>query len=202
MTTPVDWPAVLKPRNFGYALKDADISGGRAVGGGEQVIASAGPRWEATMAIDIRKRDQVLALRSLSVQLMGRAVPVKLPAFDGRRLIWAEPGESEINATVAVSAAARATTITVGVSQVLAGGQFGIGDRLYQIGTATMGSIVSGVQRWVLTFSPPLRAAATAGTVVQFTRPYCLMRCLNLADFGQLELLQFATLDLQFVEYL
>jgi hypothetical protein len=39
--------------------------------------------------------------------------------------------------------------------------------------------------------------------VVQFTRAYCLMRCTNMGDeLGALELLRFATLNLQFVEYL
>jgi hypothetical protein len=200
--TPVDWPAVLKPQSFGYSLNNADISGGLAIGGGEQIVASAGPRWEADMSLGIWNNDQVRALRALSVLLMGRAVPVKLPNFDGQRLVWAEPGESEILATLAANAALHATTVVVSVSQVLPGQQFGIADRLYQIGTVTAGAIVSGVRQHTLTFWPPLRAAATAGAVVQFTRPYCLMRCLNLnAEFRQLELLRFATLNLEFAEY-
>ena len=112
------------------------------------------------------------------------------------------PAAAQINATMA-AATLRATTVAITLTQggpILAGQQFGIGfQRLYEIGkiVSVVGAVTT-VNIW-----PPLRAAATAGTVVQFMRPKCLMRCLNLDDeTRQLELLRFATLNLDFVEYL
>lgn len=112
------------------------------------------------------------------------------------------PAAAEINATVNATAAARATTVAINKTQggtILAGQQFGItADRLYEI--ATIVSVAGAVT--TVTIWPPLRAQATAGTVVRFTRPTCLMRCLNLNDeLRKLEGLRFATLNLEFVEY-
>src|SRR6187399_2824675 len=84
----VPWPVSLKPAEFGYFHLDQDISGGRAVGGGEQFIASPGPRWAAEMTLPIRTNDQVLAVRALRSKLQGRANPAVLPNFDGKRLSW------------------------------------------------------------------------------------------------------------------
>lgn len=236
--TPVDWPSALKPVDFGFSLVEADVSGGQAIGGGEQFVASAGPRWEASMTLNLTNDAQVLALRALRVRLNGRVVPVKLPNFDGRRLSWPEqvnvdgdptgvilhpgntrnrildgtdyadpeiPAASEIAATLHTNAALHATTATIAVTQgerLIPGQQFGIADRLYEIGTVE--DFASDlVVAYIVTFLPPLRAAALAGAPVLFTRPYNLMRCLNLAqELRRLELLRFATLALEFSEYI
>lgn len=239
----VVWPAALKPSEFGYRYIDADISGGRAVGGGEQFIISPGPRWSASMTLPIRSKEQVLAVRALRSQLQGRANPTLLPNFDGIRLSWPVeaatnrvitprvahqlagtygldgtayagltiPAAAQINATVQPGAAARATQLTIRVSQggpILAGQQFGIAsgagaNRLYEIASVDLAVTGSGVVDYTVTFKPPLRAAASAGATVQFTRPVCLMRCINMGDeLGALEVLRFANLNLQFVEYL
>lgn len=111
------------------------------------------------------------------------------------------PAAAQINATVQTTAAINATSIIISMTQggpILAGQQFGIGQRLYEIATV---DLVAGANTTV-TFKPPLRAAATAGTAVLFTRPFCLMRCLNLDEQTKsLDLLRFAELDLDFVEY-
>lgn len=246
MTT-FSWPAILKPRDFGYFFLDADQSGGAALGGGEQIVFSPGPRWGAAMTLDLRLResDELLALRALRTNLKGRANPVALPNFDGQRLSWPEeltadgnptgvilhpgvtrdkaldgtlyadpeiPTESEIAATVKTDAALRATTVAIDISQgglILAGQQFGTLDkRLYEIGTivSRVGTVTT------VTIMPPLRAASAGETVLggpgsgdqlSFTRPTCLMRCMNLNDeLRKLEVLRFATLNLEFVEYL
>lgn len=236
MTTPVDWPTILKPTDFGYSLVDVDVSGGQAIGSGEQFIASAGPRWSASMTLAIRNDEQALALRALSVQLKGRAVPVKLPNFDGRRLSWPPyltsdgkptgvllhpgntrnpilddtvyedppiPASSEIIAAVNVNAALRATSVAIKVTQggdIVPGQQFGIGDCLYEIGTVL--ATIGPPPVYTCTILPPLRAAAASLTPVKFTRPYALMRCMNLAEeFRRLDLLRFANLTLEFAEF-
>lgn len=230
----VAWPLALKPSSFGYKHLDSDVSGGRAVGGGEQFIVSPGPRWAASMTLPIWNDELVLAARALRSKLQGRANPAVLPNFDGRRLSWPiEAGTSrvltprvahqlagtyglegtpyagpeiptaaQINATMA-AAAVRATQVAITLTQggpLKEGQQFGIASqRLYEISeiVSVVGAVTT-VKIW-----PPLRVAATAGTVVQFTRAYCLMRCTNMSDeLGALEMLRFATLNLQFVEYL
>lgn len=233
------WPDVLQPRDFGFYFLDADTSGGVALGGGEQVVFSPGPRWGAAMTVDIRNNDQVRAARGLRTNLRGRANPVALPNFDGQRLSWpiqvfggkstgvvlhpgvtrdktldgtayeqpAIPTESEIVATLYADAALRATTADIHVTQGAApkrGQQFGIGARLYEIGS--VGPVAGPTPPplvYTVTFWPPLRAAADEDDVVKFTRPTCLMRCMNLnEELRKLEMLRFATLNLEFVEYL
>lgn len=112
------------------------------------------------------------------------------------------PASAEINATVNADAAIRATTVVLNKTKgepFIAGQQFGVTAlRIYEI--ATIVSVVGAVT--TVTIWPPLRAAVTATTPVRFTRPTCLMRCLNLGDeLRKLEQLRFATLNLEFVEY-
>lgn len=226
----IQWPAVLKPTAFGFSPVEADQSGGASMTLGEQFVQSPGGRWAASGSFDIRDMDQVLALRALRAQLKGRAIPLYLPNFDGKRVSWpidpetgvvlhpgntrekrldgtayeypAIPSSSEIVATVSSAAALRATTLAIAKTQggdLIAGQQFGIDERLYEI--ATIESVVGNVT--TVTFWPPLRAAAPAGTTVKFTRAGCLMRCTNMNDqMKQLDLLRFATLNLEFVEYI
>ena len=230
----VAWPAALKPSDFGFFHMESDTSGGRSMGGGEQFIASPGPRWGASMTLPIRGDADVLTVRALRSKLQGRANPAILPNFDGRRLSLpieagtsrvltpkvahqlagtygldgtpyagpVIPAAAQINATMA-AAAVRATQVAITLTQggaLKEGQQFGIASqRLYEISeiVSVVGAVTT-VKIW-----PPLRAAATAGTVVQFSRAWCLMRCMNMSDqLGALEMLRFATLNLQFVEYL
>lgn len=233
MTT-FPWPAELKPRDFGYFFLDVDQSGGAALGGGEQVVFSPGPRWGAAMTLPIRNKEQLLAARALRTNLQGRSNSIALPNFDGKRVSWPQrftaggkptgviatpnvtrnrqldgtayedpeiPAESEIEAEVVGITAARATTISIAVTQgedPLAGQQFGIAGRLYE-----MGSVVAVSNHFNVTFLPPLRGAVADGTTVKFTRPTNLMRCVNLnEELTKLEAMVFATLNLEFVEYL
>lgn len=120
------------------------------------------------------------------------------------------PDESEIQASVHANVALRATSMQIRVAQggaILPGQQFGIGQRLYEIATVIDSLPVEisgeGIESvYNVTFTPPLRAAASEGEEVLFTRPVCLMRCLNLNDeLRKLEGLRFATLNLEFAEY-
>lgn len=236
--TPVNWPSILRPQDFGYYPVNFDVSGGAAADGSEQVVASAGPSWRASMTLPVMSDPEVLALRALRTKTKGRAIPVRLPNFDGRRLSWPQqfvdgdatglilypgvtrnkaldgtiyedpeiPDESEIVATVDDPAAIGATTIAVGVSQgsaLVAGQQFGIGGRLYEIGSLTLDLSEGEVAHYTINFSPPLRLAAEADDVVKFTRPFCLMRIVNLnEEMKKLEFMRFATLNLEFQEYI
>jgi hypothetical protein len=112
------------------------------------------------------------------------------------------PSAAQINATVQTAALLHATQIIINMTQggpILAGQQFGIANRLYEIATV---DLVAGANTTV-TFKPPLRAAASVGAAVTFTRPVCLMRCVNLDEqTGKFAALRYATLSLEFVEYI
>lgn len=110
------------------------------------------------------------------------------------------PAAAEIVATVNTNAALRATTLLINKTQggaLIAGQHFGLGQRFHRIRSI---ELVFGPVTTV-TIRPPLRAAATSGTAVLFTRPVSLMK---LADPSQLhkalELLRFGDFDFDFVE--
>jgi hypothetical protein len=93
----VAWPAALKPSKFGYFPLESEVSGGAAIGGGEQFVISPRPRWGATMTVQLWNNTLVLAARALRSQLKGRANPVVLPNFDGQRVSWPiEAGTSRV----------------------------------------------------------------------------------------------------------
>jgi hypothetical protein len=113
------------------------------------------------------------------------------------------PARAQISGTVTTTAALGATQVSITMTQggpIEAGQQFGIfGLRLHEISEIV--SVVGAVT--TVKFRPRFRSQVVAGTPVNWTRPKCLMRCLNMNDQSRrLELLRFATLDLEFVEYL
>ena len=204
------------------------------LGGSEQIVASAGSRWGASMTLPIFDNDGVLAMRALRSKLDGRANPIILPNFDGQRQSWpieAEtgrvltprvahwldgtrgldgtayagediPDRAEISGTVTTTAALGATQVKITMTQggpLKEGQQFGVFSlRLHEI--AEVVSVVGAVT--TVNFRPRFRSQVVAGTAINFTHPKCLMRCLNLNDESRrLELMRFATLDLEFVEY-
>lgn len=128
------------------------------------------------------------------------------PFSDGS--MFSDTGELEtkmVMGAVVTDAAARARSITVAMNDTsqapLAGQYFSLGERLYLI--ATSAPVADGVATgpYALTFAPGLRAAASAGDVVDFSRPVCRMRLAS-DDTGQLDLdlLRFGTPNLDFVE--
>ena len=230
----VAWPSKLQPQSFHTFFLDADVSGGVSLGGSEQIVASAGSRWGASMTLPIFDNEGVLAMRALRSKLDGRANPIVLPNFDGQRQSWPVepltgrvvtprvahwldgtrgldgtayagediPDRAEISGTVMTATAIGATQVSINMTQggpLKEGQQFGVfGLRLHEIARILS---VSGAVTTV-EFRPRLRGAVAAGAPVQFTHPRCLMRCLNLNDESRrLELMRFATLDLEFVEY-
>jgi hypothetical protein len=109
---------------------------------------------------------------------------------------------ARIEATVQTATLLHATQVVIHLTQggpILAGQQFGIGNRLYEIASV---DDVTGLNTTV-TFKPPGRTAFAAGTEVKFTDAVCTMRCLNLDEqTRKFQLMRFAELDLEFVEYL
>jgi hypothetical protein len=112
------------------------------------------------------------------------------------------PDRAQIAGTVTSTAALGATQVSITMTlggPLKEGQQFGVfGLRIHEISEIVS---VSGAVT-VVQFRPRFRSVVAAGTAINFTRPRCLMRCLNLNDESRrLELMRFATLDLEFVEY-
>jgi hypothetical protein len=113
------------------------------------------------------------------------------------------PAPAQISGTVTTTAALGATQVSITMAQggpIEAGQQFGVFNlRLHEISEVV--SVVGAVT--TVNFRPRFRSIVVAGTAINWTRPKCLMRCLNINDESRrLELMRFTMLDLEFVEYL
>lgn len=230
MTT-YTWPSSLKPSSFGFYPMDADISGGAATlseqfivspGGRwgadmtlpirtkEQILAIRGLRarlmgrahWVALPNFDGKRLSWPEEVyNGMPTGRILHPGVTRNPDLDGTAYEDpAIPASSEIIATIGANAPLRATGIVINKTQggaILAGQQIGIAQRLYEI--SQVNSVVGAMN--TVTVWPPLRAAATVGTSVLFTRPLCLMRVMNLGEeMRKLDLMRFATLNLSFLE--
>lgn len=204
------FPAGLVPQSILFDIQNVSRSGGVSTNGMEQIVGSGVGRWTATLSdIPIRGNAQILAWRAFKTSLRGRSGTILVPAFDGKRAPWPVdawgrvlhpgftrrrsldgtsyadpeiPTQSQVVATMA-AASVRATTVSIAVTQGSApqAGQYfsPAAGRLHMI-TESLGS---GTYR----IEPPLRAAVSDGTAVNFTRPTCEMR-LAADDEGKLDL--------------
>lgn len=112
------------------------------------------------------------------------------------------PPEAEIVATMFAPGLTGETQVRIEMTQggpIREGQQFGLlGERLYEI--ADIVSVAGTLT--IVNVLPRLRSNVDAGTAVQFTRPLCLMRCVNMDnELRKLDMLRFATLNLEFVEF-
>lgn len=190
---------VLPTAFFGIYAKDVDIeqaatSGGVALNGNEDIIASdGGGRWYADMGdIALHRREKVMAWRAFKSALRGGVDPFVFPICDarhqpvqGRALTTHSDGTSfsddslysqgDCSAELTADAALRATTITIAMTlgkPLIGGERFTIDHptfrhRAYQIGQITAQTDESAT----LQFHPPLREAAPAGTEIDFNCP-------------------------------
>lgn len=201
------WPlGVLKARSIQFDPEPRTRSGGVALSGAEQVVASSAGRWKATLgAIAIRNSDQIRVWRALQGSLEGRVGVIAVPLCDCARAPWpvvdGKPvrmrpplphsddalfsdgtgyWQGVIASAVTVDAKRGATTLflRIDAGNALQGAEhFSIDDRLYRIkaidseGTIGLGALSYTVRIW-----PPLRAAAPAGTALNFDQPVCRMR--------------------------
>jgi hypothetical protein len=196
----VNWPAIFSPTHFHYYHIDQDRSGGQSLGGGEQIVASPGARWGAKMTLGIWDTERLLAIRALRSALKGRVNPVLLPNFDRHHLPLPIPA-----ATFRTNFPIGATDVTVnytggGAGPPVAGIQFFFASRMYEIEEVFDSGGVHHLSIW-----PPLRTAVSTGQTLQFigSAAECLMRCMNMSEqLQQLTDLHFATLELQFEEYI
>lgn len=222
------WPELLKPVSFGFWPENASRSGGPALNGAEQTVASGAGRWRAAGTFRVRNDAQVRAARAFFAKVQGRAVEIRLPAFDGRRANWPidaqgrvlHPGatrrkaldgtvyedpeippQSEIIATLNVGAAIGVSQTQINMTQgspLRIGQYFGLGPDRLYIINEIV-NVAGSVT--TVRFWPPIREAGTLGQEVRLTRPQCLVKLLSDENvLRELELLRFADLTLEFRE--
>lgn len=226
--TALVWPSVLVPPSTDIFYDARTISGGISLSGKEQVASRDFGVWRARLEqVSVRNRAQVLAWRALLVGLDGRNGTVLVPLYDRARAPWAydtfgrriDPSYSRlpgldgtqfadpsglvdglISATLQSGAVERAATVVINMvkgSIPEPGMHFSIGNCAYRIRSivSVAGTIVT------CTIRPGLRAAASAGAVVNFTSPVCEMR-LTSDDQGRasLNMWKFAAPSFEFIE--
>jgi hypothetical protein len=112
------------------------------------------------------------------------------------------PAISAITAVISAPAVLRATTVKIRTIQggpILPGHQFGIDERLYEVGEVV--SRVADVT--TVNIMPPLRAAVAENASIRWTNAICLMRCMNMDDaFIILSGMRRTVVNLEFLEYI
>ena len=115
------------------------------------------------------------------------------------------PLASEIQADLGAAVEVGDTTALISVSQGGApkpGQQFGLASRLYELASVAVDEVREEGVIYAVEFRPRIRVAKPLNEPVLFTRPVCVMRCLNLDDqTKKFDRLRFAELDLEFIEY-
>lgn len=184
---------------FGIYAKDVDIemakmSGGVALNGEEDVIASdGGGRWYAEMGdIALTSRNKIMAWRAFKAATGGGVDRFIFPICDarhqptnGRSQVPHSDGTSfsddslysqgDCAAELTADAALRATTISISMAlgkPLIGGERFTIvhpamRERAYSVGRILAQTDTSAT----IQFHPPLREAAPAGTAVDFNNP-------------------------------
>lgn len=176
------------------------ISGGRALNDDEDLIATdGGGRVFAQFDNAYLDEPEVaLAWRAASAYLDGGATPIIVPfcdarhqPTDGRVTVTHSDGtpfddeseysQADSDVTLAADAALRATTLYLAITTLprsLLGGEWLSIDhttkrhRAYRIKEITAQDATTATVK----ISPPLREATTAGTIVDFANPRCVMR--------------------------
>jgi hypothetical protein len=202
----IEWPDILKPRTVTFALKGRAVSGGAALEGRDQRVASDAGFWAADLAqFPIVTRDKARAWRSTIAKMDGGVETVEIPVMDCKYKLSAtldgvevvnngqphsdgtyftdgtgydEPDEVVLPFRLTANAALRATTISVELDdeEIVVGMAEGI---YFSIGTRLY--LVTGVEetaanQWDITFRPPLRSAAATGAHIDFLSPSIEMR--------------------------
>ena len=212
------WPALLTPRSIKFTIDARSRSGGVSVVGTEQIVASSGGVWRATLgAIPVMTREKRNLWRAIEAQAQGRVNEFLVPVFsidqhfsaDGIThsddSYFSDDGgyeQSTIVATFAESAALRATqiTLTVPSGDIEPGQYFSVGEgRLYRVASL----VESDGDDRTISIWPPLREAVAAEAEADFASPKCRMRLASDdAMAAEFDLGRFATPTVDFIEAL
>jgi len=193
------WPrSVLKPKRDPFNIAPRTLAGPSSVSGVTQVTASDAGIWKATFSDIIIRRGSpsVLAFRAIANLLEGRLRPILVPRccayqpFDpgGNGAADKVPHSDtspfsdgglyrsrSIDIRLTSNIPLRGTTANISLvtaGQLQPGMDFSIGERMYRIRTVQM----TGTNTATITFRPPAREAAPAGSEMEFDYPVCRMR--------------------------
>lgn len=221
MTAP--YPAVLgTPIKFNPELRSLSISGGITLSGAERRVIHGAPRWEFSVQLALRTSAQILAYRAWITRLR-QGENVMLPVYDKQRASnFGTPNGTSVGA--AVKGAVVINAEILGTVSVSLGHRFSIGNNLYQIldntpggAGAPLGTIlaITGGETWDdtdiwvdnldfdlgLVISPPLRAAVSAGSTLNFNdlKCRCILKNVDEGDFDP-QAMKTGVVSLTFVE--
>lgn len=221
--TPIEFPyALLKPRAYSFDIVGGAISGGISNSGQQQVVNSGGGGlWALRMdGFIIRSPAQIRAWRRVQYGAQSGVVPINVqvcevrtaPPFVGvphsDTTPFSDGGlyrsmDGEGVTTAAANSRATSMFITLDSDADLYGGElFSIE---YQPGYHSLHAITNSVESgsgYLITFEPPLRSAAPAETVLNFTHPTVTVRLANPDAMSMsLELGKFSNTSATFIEY-
>lgn len=193
---------LFSPDDFQADIERRTISGGEALSGDEDIIATDGG---GRVFVEIGnpyldEHDVALAWRALDAYLDGGARAIVIPFCDGRHQPYADPTsvphsddttfsdeteyvQGNAHGTIAANAALRATIIDIEdlvLPRALLGGEWlsinhpTMRWRAYRIMEIVEQDSEAGTAR--IAIRPPLREAVTAGEDVDFAKPRCTMR--------------------------
>lgn len=193
-------PCIFSPEGNEAGLDRRVISGGTAIDGAEDVIATdGGGHWFVEISDPYLDEPPVAkAWRALSGYLDSGATPIILSLCDARHQPTngflsvphsdgspfsddTEYQQADSEVTVAADAGLRATTLNVAIAllpePLLGGERFSIDhpfmrDRPYEI----IEILAQDEESATLRFRPPLREAVTSGTNLNFADPRCVVR--------------------------
>lgn len=219
----IRWPVgILPPRNVGFDIAPRTLSAPPSIAGATQVIASDAGIWKATFGdVRVSGADAVLTWRAIATLLEGRTGKILVPLCRGYQPVLGDPADlydavphdddtlfdddtGHVGSTTSVhfvsgaSVRAVAATVAIDYGGTLQPGQhFSVGERLYRLRSV---SYVNDTQASI-TFRPPLREAAPAGTWLEFDDPACRMRLASDAEMDlELQMRKWGTPSLSFVE--
>lgn len=222
------FPPLLRPVGGPprFMVVNNSRSGGVALNGMEQTVSSDSGRWNCRGTWRAFGKSAILQFETFLANMNGRAGEALVPTFSGRTTNWpvdvygrvldpgftrnklldgtayadpAVPPISEVVATLNASVAVHVTQLAINMTQgsaIRPGQLFGLANRLYQVRTIV--SVVGVVT--TLTFRPSLRAAATLGAAITFTRPICTMKFASDDQGAEFDTGRGGLVSLEFVE--
>lgn len=219
----IRWPiGVLSPQDVMFDIAPRSLSAPASVSGQSQVVSSDAGIWKAMFAnIYVKGEARVLTFRAISNLLEGRLGTILVPFCRGYQPVLTEPeglyepvphsddtffsdGSGYVGATVeatlvsGIAARSVSATLDIAYGGTLQPGQhFSIGERGYRLRTV----VYTDADTAAITFRPPLREAATAGTRLEFDDPVVRMKLASDSEMDlELQLRRFGRPTVNFVE--
>lgn len=196
------WPMnTLEPQNVSIDLNPRSLSTKASTSGFTQVVASDAGLWKCSFEeIPVHTRNQVNCWRAIAAQAEGRLGNIIIPfptpwlyqpSYNGTYFTKISHSDGtffsdgsgylssdnviKLKNALAVNATSATVTIEQAPSEIEPGQHFSINDKLYRLKTVSYTTSAEAD----ITFTPTLREAATAQTVLEFDRPTCTMRLIN-----------------------